>query len=86
MIEVVDQDLNDNLEFHSHFSDGSRQDVSITHAHIVNVLIEPRNNNQLKERCTIWESTDGCCKQYRCGTALFFYLRFLLILILSLIV
>ena len=24
------------------------------------------------ERCTIWKSTDGCCKQYRCGAALLF--------------
>ena len=23
--------------------------------------------NNLNRNCTIWESTDGCCKQYRCG-------------------
>ena len=55
MIEVVNQDLNGNMEFHSHLSDDSRQDVSTTHAHIVNILTELRNNNQLEERCTIWK-------------------------------
>ena len=39
---------------------------------MVSMLTELRKNKQLKQRCTIWESTDGCCKQYRCGAALFF--------------
>ena len=50
----------------------SRQYASTTHAHMVSMLTELRKNKQLKQRCTIWESTDGYCKQYRCGTALFF--------------
>ena len=72
IIDVVDQDLNGYMEFHFHFQDDSRQDASTTHAHIVSMITELRNNNQLKQRCTIWESADGCCKQYRCGTTLFF--------------
>ena len=86
IIYVVDQDLNSNMEFHSHLSDDSRQDSSTTHAHILNMLTKLRNNNQLKERCTIWKSTDERYKQYRCGAILFFYLWFLLTLLLSLIV
>ena len=73
MIEVLDQYINGNMEFHSHFSNDSRQDISTTNAHMVNMLTELRNNNQLKKRCTIYESTDEYCKQYRCGTILFVY-------------
>ena len=32
------------MEFHSHFSDDSRQDASTTHAHMVSMLIELRKN------------------------------------------
>ena len=67
MIDVVDQDLNGNMEFYSHFLDDSRQDSSTTHVRMINILTELRNNIKLKERCTIWESTSECCKQYRCG-------------------
>ena len=45
IIYVVDQDLNSNMEFHSHLSDDSRQDSSTTHAHILNMLTKLRNNN-----------------------------------------
>ena len=72
MIDIVDQNMNGYMECHSHFSDNSQQDASTTHAHMVSMLTELRKNKQLKQRCTIWESTDGCCKQYRCGAALFF--------------
>ena len=73
MIYIVYQDLNSYMEFHSHFSNDSRHDASTTHAHMVSMLTELRNNNKLKQRCTIWESTDECCKQYRCGAAFFIY-------------
>ena len=74
MIDIVDQDLNGYMEFLSHFSDDSRQDSSTTHAHIVSILTELRNNNQLKQRYNIWESLDGGCKQYLCGAVLLFCL------------
>ena len=67
MINIVDQDLNGDMDFHSRLSDYSRQDASTIHIHMLNMLTKLRNSNQLKERCTICESTDGCCKQYRCG-------------------
>ena len=53
MINIVDQDMNGYMEFHSHFSDDSRQDSSTTHAHMISMLTELRKNNQLKQRCTI---------------------------------
>ena len=28
--------------------------------------------NKLKPKFTIWENTDGCCKQYHCGESLYF--------------
>ena len=48
MIDFVDQDLNGNIEFHFHFLDDSRQDASTIHTHMVNMLTELKNNNQLK--------------------------------------
>ena len=74
MMKLVDQDLHGNMEIHSHFSDDRRQNASTAHVHMVNILTELKTNNQLKERCTIWESTDGCYKQYRCVLLYFFNL------------
>ena len=62
MIDVADQVLNGNVEFHSLFLDDNHQDVSTAHVYMTNILTEIRNNNQLKKRCTIWESTNGYCK------------------------
>ena len=53
MIDIDDQDLNSYMEFHSHFSDNNRHDTSTTHAHMVSMLTELRNNNKLNQRCTI---------------------------------
>ena len=36
------------------------------------VVICVEINWECVSRCTIWESTDGCYKQYRCGATLFF--------------
>ena len=66
------------------FSDDCQQDISTTHAQMISMITELRNNSQLKQKCTIWESTDECYKRYRCGA--FLNLLFLLILILSLII
>ena len=59
--------MNGLCEFHSHFSDDNRQDASTTHTHIIYMLEKLNKKKQLKCRYIIWESTDGCCKQYRCG-------------------
>ena len=58
MIDIFDQDLNSYMDFYTYFSDDSGQDASTTHAYMVSMLTELINNNQLKQRCTIWESTD----------------------------
>jgi hypothetical protein len=59
------------MEFHSHFSDNSKQDAATTHEHmdrLVNLLLQ---RGVLKCGGWILDHTDGCAKQYRCGTALY---------------
>ena len=73
-LQYIDEDHEENSEFHSHLSDDSRQDASTTHAHMTSMLNELKKGNTLKPKCTIWKSTDGCCKQYRCGSSLYFFL------------
>ena len=53
MIGIADQGLDGYMDFHSQVSDYSRQDASTAHAHMVSVLTKFRNNNQMKQRCTI---------------------------------
>ena len=71
-LQYIDEDHVEHSEFHSHLSDDCRQDASTTHAHMTSMLEELKKGNKLKPKCTIWESTDGCCKQYRCGASLYF--------------
>jgi len=65
------------LEFHSHFADKSKQNAATTNAHmevLFDYLIE---HSQIgKSGATMWDDTDGCSKQYRCGKA-FWCLSFL---------
>ena len=60
------------MVFHSHFSDDSRQDAATTHAHMVVLFEHLKEIGELCAGFTVWDDTDGCGKQYRCGTA--FYL------------
>ena len=60
------------LEFHSHFSDESRQDACTTMAHMEVLIEHLLKENHMAEGSTMWDNTDGCGKQYRCGTALYF--------------
>ena len=74
-IQYIDEDHEDreeHSEFYSHLSDDSRQDTSTTHAHMISMLNELQKCKKLKPKSSIWESTYGCCKQYRCGTSLYF--------------
>mmetsp|Transcript_39227 Transcript_39227/g.95297 ORF Transcript_39227/g.95297 Transcript_39227/m.95297 type:complete len:477 (-) Transcript_39227:173-1603(-) len=59
------------MTFHSHFSDGSRQDAATTHEHMKVLLDFLKSQGQLFQDCIYWEDTDGCSKQYRCGNALY---------------
>jgi hypothetical protein len=64
-------DLEPWMEFHSHFSDNSKQDAATTHEHmdrLVSLLLE---RGVLKRGGWVLDHTDGCAKQYRCGTALY---------------
>ena len=60
------------LSFIHIFSDDNRQDASTTNAYMMKMLDNMRQINQDVSGCTIWESTDGCSKQYRYGDALYF--------------
>jgi hypothetical protein len=59
------------MVFHSHFSDDSRQDAATTHAHMTVLFDELRSIGELMAGLTVWDDTDGCAKQYRCGTAIY---------------
>ena len=71
-VEVSMNSFISRLQFHSHFSDNSRQDASTTIAHMMKMMDKLKLNNQDINESTIWESTDKCSKQYRCGSALHF--------------
>ena len=75
-IEFVDNDRNAQSEFHSHLSDDSRQYVSTTHAYIISMWKELVKGNKLNRNCTICESNDDFCKQYRCDVLLYFFFTF----------
>ena len=60
------------MQFHLHLSDMSKQDASLTHAHMICLLNRLSKTGELKgQRTTILDHSDGCSKQYRCGTALY---------------
>ena len=71
-LQYIDEDHEEHSEFHSHLSDDSRQDSSTSHSHMTSMLNELKQFHKLKPKCTIWESTDSWCKQYRCGASLSF--------------
>ena len=59
-------------EFFSHLSDDSRQDAATTNAHIIQLIEILLQRKVLKKFFTwLWETTDGCAKQYRCATAIY---------------
>ena len=59
------------MVFHSHLSDESKQDAATTHAHMLVLFTELKEIGELCAGLTVWDDTDGCGKQYRCGTALY---------------
>lgn len=69
----VDDELTDTekyrLQIHSHFSDDSRQDAATTTAHMEVLLKHLQATGVIGENATMWDSTDGCSKQYRCAKA-----------------
>ena len=61
-IQYKDEDHKEHSKYHSHLSGDSRQVASTTHARMISMLNELQKCNNLKQRCTIWERTDSCCK------------------------
>jgi hypothetical protein len=60
------------MKFHSHFSDHSKQDAATTHAHMCVLLNKLKDSGEVvPRRTTILDHSDGCSKQYRCGTAIY---------------
>ena len=39
---------------------------------MISMLDEFQIGNMFENKCTIWKSTDGYCKQYPCGVSLYF--------------
>jgi hypothetical protein len=64
-------DMTRKLEFHSHFSDCSRQDCSTTHEHMSVLFKNLMEKGVLRRGWTVYDATDGCGKQYRSATTLF---------------
>ena len=71
LIELEDLKQWVTMEFHSHFADESKQNAASTHTNmevLIQLLIK---NGRFKTQPLILDHTDGCAKQYRCGTALY---------------
>ena len=73
---IVTNDMLDNsivkMDFHSHFSDHSRQDAATTFEHMCVMLDNHRDKHgPFSRKCVILDHTDGCAKQYRSGNALY---------------
>ena len=60
-VEFVYEDHNVQSEFHSHLSDDSRKNTSITHVHVSSMLKELGKGNKLNRNFIIWESIDSYC-------------------------
>ena len=67
--EMDEKDLR--MVFHSHFSNESRQDSRTTHAHMTVLFRQLKEIGELCAGMFVWDDTDGCAKQYRCGTAIY---------------
>jgi len=58
-------------EYHSFFSDDSKQDAVTTYSNMEKLFLKLFEQSAIKKGSTNFDNTDGCAKQYRCGTALF---------------
>ena len=59
------------MEFHSHFSDKSRQDAATTTAHMIVLINRLFEDGVFSKNGTMLDDTDGCAKQYRCAVAIY---------------
>ena len=58
-------------EYHSFFSDDSKQDAVTTHSNMHKLFKTLIQRGVIKRGSVNWDDTDGCAKQYRCATALY---------------
>jgi hypothetical protein len=58
------------MEFHSYFSDKSRQDAATTTVHMIILINHLFEDGVFGKSGTMLDDTDGCAKQYRCATAI----------------
>ena len=72
-VEFIDGNGNVKMHFHFHFADKSPQNAASTNQHMDVMMTELIMKGLLTpNRSTIFEVTDGCGKQYRCGNALMY--------------
>jgi hypothetical protein len=69
--DILATDLVPNMEFHSHFSNDSRQDAATSAAHLTVLLDLLKSQGKFIQSCTLYDETDGCAKQYRCSNAIY---------------
>jgi hypothetical protein len=64
---------NDNMDFHCFFSDDKRQDSRVTYLNTRFLILQliARASLLSPRHSVLYETMDGCSKQYRSGTALF---------------
>ena len=68
-------DVDRTMKFHSHLSDHSKQDAATTHAHMCVLLNKLKESGEVvPRRTTILDHSNGCSKQYRCGTSIYLLL------------
>ena len=71
LVHFFQEDCEDKTtNFFSFLSDGAIQNAAKTNLHMDRLIKYLKKKNVLKYR--LYETTDGCGKQYRCGTALWF--------------
>ena len=65
-------EVNNRMEFHTHFSDGKVQDSSVVMSHMDTLIDFLFEEEVMKRESSIVSMTDGCAGQYRSGTAYYF--------------
>ena len=59
------------MDFHSHFSDASKQNAATTFEHMKTSINHMLENHKIAPGYVIYDTTDGCSKQYRCANAMY---------------
>ena len=60
------------FDFHSYLSDDKTQIASTVHCHMTKLVNFLRTKDLLPKGARLMGGTDGCAKQFRCSTAIFF--------------